>query len=252
VSGKDFSKMSVWKGSVADGQFGYALDFAGDHDADGIEDIVVGAPYEHWSGRGAYSGVVRVYSGATADLLKSFHGSWSANAAFGAALAGFADVNGDGIGDMLAGDPLYHELGSYQGAAWLLSGKDYVALAQVYGSGWPGTQGVPDLTASAKPVLCSTIDLQLENSQGTTTGGALLIGLLSAKIKTQMGGTVLVAPPWTIVPLVIPALGLSVPVDVLCDTTLAGMNLYLQALIWDSGASQGVAFSPGLWLQLGG
>jgi hypothetical protein len=111
---------------------------------------------------------------------------------------------------------------------------------------------VPDLTVSAEPVLCSTIDLQLENSQGTNTVGALLIGLSSAQIQTQMGGTVLVGPPWTIVPLVIPAQGLLVPVDVICDTTLAGVSVYLQALMSDSGASLGVAFSPGLSLTLGG
>jgi len=253
VSGKDFSKMHVWKGTVASSLFGYAIDFAGDQNADGNEDIVVGAPLEKGSGgSGAYSGVVRVFSGGTADLLKTYRGTWGANDIFGAAVAGFADVNGDGIGDVLAADPAYSGLGDDQGAVWLLSGKDYHAFAQVYGSGWPGTLGVPDLTVSAEPVLCSTIDLQLENSQGTNTAGALLIGLSSAQIQTQMGGTVLVGLPWTIVPLVIPAQGLSVPADVICDTTLAGVSVYLQALLSDSGASVGVSFSPGLWLTLGG
>src|SRR5262245_3916441 len=229
VSGKDFSKMYVWKGTVASGWFGYAIDFAGDQNADGIEDIAVGVPLERVSGgSGAYFGVVRVFSGATADLLRTYQGTWGANDVFGSALAGFADVNGDGIGDVLAADPAYQQLGDDQGAVWLLSGKDYHASAQVYGSGWPGTLGVPDLTTSAEPVLCSTIDLELQNSKGANTGGALLIGLSSAQIQTQLGGTVLVGPPWTIVPLLVPAQGLSVPVDVVCDTTLAGASVYLQ------------------------
>jgi len=47
-------------------------------------------------------------------------------------------------------------------------------------------------------------------------------------------------------------LGLSMPVAVLCDSQFAGLAIYLQVLEVDPGASQGVSFTPGLQLVLGG
>jgi hypothetical protein len=67
-----------------------------------------------------------------------------------------------------------------------------------------------------------------------------------------MGGTLLVAPPWTVVPVVIPKAGMNLQVEILCEPMVAGISVYLQGLVTDAGASQGFAFSPGLQLTLGG
>ena len=50
----------------------------------------------------------------------------------------------------------------------------------------------------------------------------------------------------------IPAAGLSVPYDVPLKLGFCGVSLYLQAFVFDPGASDSFAFTPGLELELGG
>jgi hypothetical protein len=126
------------------------------------------------------------------------------------------------------------------------------ARAQSFGSGWPGTIGTPSLGASAAPVICSTIDAIVTNSSGATTAAILLVGAGRASIPTTLGGTILVAPPWTIFSLVLPADGATIPAPIPCDAALVGVSVDLQVLESDAGASAGVSFTPGLELLLGG
>ena len=66
------------------------------------------------------------------------------------------------------------------------------------------------------------------------------------------GGTLLVAPPWLLVPLVLPAGGLALTEILPSDILLCGFELDLQALELDPGASHGISFTAGLKLLLGG
>src|SRR5262245_4157504 len=42
------------------------------------------------------------------------------------------------------------------------------AASTNYGAGWPGTSGVPSLTASSDPVLCAPIMVDVANSRGAS------------------------------------------------------------------------------------
>ncbi|MFO0984966.1 MAG: hypothetical protein U1E76_25095 [Planctomycetota bacterium] len=101
------------------------------------------------------------------------------------------------------------------------------------------------------PASRSTITLNVENSRGSLTAGVMLLGLSATSVPTALGGTLLVVPH-TVVPITIPGGGLALPLPVLCDSSLAGLAIYHQVLESDPGASQGVSFTPGLQLVLGG
>src|SRR5690606_30338866 len=88
-----------------DGQFGYAVAGVPDADGDGRGDLLVGAYQEEGAGQ-SYAGRAYVFSGATGVLL---HALVSPNPAFGrlfgSSVAGVPDVDGDGRGDLLVGEP---------------------------------------------------------------------------------------------------------------------------------------------------
>ncbi|MBI5503143.1 MAG: FG-GAP repeat protein [Deltaproteobacteria bacterium] len=91
-------------GSVPSGRFGEAVHGAGDVNADGYSDVVVGAPWNNE--RGSFVGKAFLYLGgptpptvAAADLFPDT----TASEEFGSAVAGIGDVNGDGFADLAVG-----------------------------------------------------------------------------------------------------------------------------------------------------
>ena len=89
---------------AAGSHFGAALSTAGDVNADGFADLIVGAP--------ALSGVgaAYVYEGSAdgvVDLADWASLGFNAGETYGAAVGGGGDVDGDGFGDVVIGAPLY-------------------------------------------------------------------------------------------------------------------------------------------------
>jgi hypothetical protein len=119
-----------------------------------------------------------------------------------------------------------------------------------FGSGHPGTLGVPSLTASAPPALGTTFGVQFASSTAGAAPAFVLLGDLSGYQPTVWGGVALVKEP-LLVPLVIPAGGFSFPYAVPSDTSWIGQSQVLQLVVADPGASAGLAFSPGLRLVFG-
>jgi hypothetical protein len=88
-------------------QLGYSVAAAGDVNADGFGDVIVGAPFN--DAAAGTAGRAYVYFGgsglafdSTPDLVLSGSG---AMAAFGTAVAGAGDTNGDGYADVIVGAP---------------------------------------------------------------------------------------------------------------------------------------------------
>jgi hypothetical protein len=106
------------------GHFGYQVGALGDADGDGMPDLAVGAPGEGTSGR------VYVFSGATSDTLYTLvHPTGSTQAAFGFAVVGAGDVDGDGRGDVIVGveaDGPPNAPTDLSGRAYVFSGADGV------------------------------------------------------------------------------------------------------------------------------
>jgi Tol biopolymer transport system component len=119
-----------------------------------------------------------------------------------------------------------------------------------YGAGWPGTLGVPDLTAQHDPVLGTAATVDVGNSAGVSTIALLAVGYARVNLPTTADGTLLVdAALWAVLPL--PSLGLSLAGSLPDDEALDGFVLDLQVLEADAGASHGISFSRGLELVLG-
>jgi Tol biopolymer transport system component len=120
-----------------------------------------------------------------------------------------------------------------------------VAASANYGAGYPGTNGIPNLSSSSGPVYGATTTLVIGNSSGAWTPALLAIGFGRASIPTRAGGTLLVDAPHFVVEA-IPPPGLSLPFTVPLDPALCGLVVDLQALELDPGASFGISFTPGL------
>ncbi len=98
-------------------QFGRWVSGVKDVDGDAVPDIVVGALGQD-VGSQVNQGQVFLFSGGTGEFLRSLDNPYQqTGSAFGKAVAGMGDLNGDGRGDILVGAPLQGQLQA--GAAFL-------------------------------------------------------------------------------------------------------------------------------------
>jgi hypothetical protein len=108
----------------ANSLFGFSVANAGDVDGDGRPDILVGQPFLTGGGatnRGrvvVYSGQSAVLNTTTATALFTFDGT-STTALLGRAVAGVGDINGDGIADIIFGEPMAAGGGENRGRAFV-------------------------------------------------------------------------------------------------------------------------------------
>jgi hypothetical protein len=97
LSGSDGSTIRSWSDATSV-NFGHSVAGAGDVDADGFADVLVGIPY--YSGIDSVRGRARVYSGRDGSALHTLDG-YAAAGRFGWAVDGLGDVNADGASDFL-------------------------------------------------------------------------------------------------------------------------------------------------------
>jgi len=128
ASAQDF--IAEYEGDAAGDRFGWALDGAGDVNADGVPDIIVGIPMDDTIGPDV--GAARVISGADGTTLHNFYGDFFFDE-FGYSVAGAGDVNNDGHADLIVGARYDDDNGADSGSAWVFSGADGALLHTFYG-----------------------------------------------------------------------------------------------------------------------
>jgi Tol biopolymer transport system component len=125
-----------------------------------------------------------------------------------------------------------------------------LASWSTYGTGYPGTLGIPTLLPRANPVFGSTLYVDASDSSGGWSVAFLILGASSASIPTSAGGDLLVAP--SLFELVgLPPGGATFFGEVPRDPALSGVSFFMQVLEQDPGALRNISFTPGLELVFG-
>lgn len=109
-------------------EIAWSLDTTADLDGDGVREVLSG---DIGSGDSRSAGRVRVVSGRTGEILRSSTGIW-ANSSTGYSVAGYDDIDGDGVDDHLVTtrEPLFDG-----GSVLVLSGADGTAVKRLTLSG---------------------------------------------------------------------------------------------------------------------
>jgi len=120
---------------AANSNFGSAIAVIGDLEADGVGDLVVGAPFQDNGGivgtpfqdNGGAVWILFMDEDGTVDQETEisdqeggFEGNLDDGDAFGSAVAGIGDLDADGINDIAVGAPLDDDGGNDRGAVWIL------------------------------------------------------------------------------------------------------------------------------------
>ena len=113
-SGSDGSLMFRVLGESSGDFFGNSVSGAGDVNADGTPDFIVGAIWDA-NDTGAFAGSASIFSGADGSLIHKLEGS--VNDFFGVRVSGMGDVNADGHADVIVG-----------AVQWLNNGTGYASV----------------------------------------------------------------------------------------------------------------------------
>jgi len=112
-SGLNGAVLHSFQGDTNGDFLGQSVSGAGDVNADGFADLIVGARFDTLPG--PQIGVVRVYCGQTGAPIYTIGGSAQAAAGFGFSVAGAGDFNNDGYADFLLGAPYHNTVGDDDG-----------------------------------------------------------------------------------------------------------------------------------------
>ncbi|MFC1688454.1 beta strand repeat-containing protein [Pseudomonadota bacterium] len=167
LSALDGSNGTVLNGVAAEDNAGQSVSAAGDFNGDGIDDLVVGAPYA--SNGAQYAGKAYVLFGSaqgvpSSPLNLSNSGLVITGAnlydSLGSSVSVAGDINGDGVDDLVIGAANSSLGASYAGATFVVFGNDQVL---------PSALSVSDLSGSNGFAILGT---SVYSSSGTSVSGA--------------------------------------------------------------------------------
>lgn len=200
-SGLSPSPVWIFESNQAGAHYGHAVATAGDTDADGYDELIVGAP--DWNnGSFADAGLAHVFRGSAFGPLNTpnYIGTVSqASARTGWAVGPAGDVNGDGYADVSFSAPWYSGSATDEGLVWVktgsaagISGTGWSELGGAAGAGWGYSVGsAGDVDGDGYPDLVAS-SVYWENSSSTASEGAAWLytgsasGLLAAAAQ-QIG-----------------------------------------------------------------
>ncbi len=135
-SGVDGSVLYTYQGNAAGRAVGFSVAGLGDINNDGFDDFAVGKPSATPSSLSAPgTGRITVYSGIDGSVIRAHVGV--AGSQMGEEIANAGDVDGDGVNDILAGQPRFQtnaSTGGSRGRTQVFSGADGTLLHTVTGT----------------------------------------------------------------------------------------------------------------------
>ena len=158
-SGANGDLIGTALGPPAATSFGYVLAAVGDVDLDGSPDFAAGpSPSDRH---------VRVYSGSTGALLRDFSGPISG---FGWSFDGIGDLDGDGAGEVLVGDPFVDGASTDQGVVHVFSGNTGAILHTLIAPIGQPSQRLGKSVSSIDDVDGDQVRDVVATSEGTAPG----------------------------------------------------------------------------------
>lgn len=187
-SGQSGEEIRTFVGSERLDRFGGAIADVGDVDADGTDDLLIGA--RRHSAAGLSAGRVYLFSGKSGDSLLTLDGH-ALFEQFGAAVAGVGDINGDNTPDFAVGAPESDEASGRGGCVYFYSGRNGSLLYrrqgevinQVLGCALAGCgdlneDGIPDLLAGSAG----------RSQAGRDAGAAYVLSGADASVVREFAG----------------------------------------------------------------
>lgn len=167
-------------GEAAGDHFGWSVDGAGDVNADGFADIIVGAYGD--STNGLESGGVTVFSGSDGAVVWRQHGA-AAGQRLGWDVCGAGDFDGDGHDDVLVGVPgfVHPQLAEF-GAARVFSGRTAQLLHEL----------PHDLSAYTCPFHCAVsgnLGFRVDATRASTSLGTSILTATSPEFRSVLSGS---------------------------------------------------------------
>ncbi len=182
-SGFDGSVLHMFNGDDADDHFGFSVSGAGDVNADGYADLIVGAFIDE--ANGFDTGSARVFSGFDGTVLYDLTGD-TVGDRFGISVSDAGDVNRDGYDDFIVGAYRDDDNGFNAGSARVYSGLDGSVLHSFFGTspsdelGFP-VAGAGDVNGDGYPDLI--LGARLDDDNGIDSG--------SARVHSGLDGSLL-------------------------------------------------------------
>lgn len=180
--------LRLWhsNGNAVHAEFGTALASLSDINADGIPEVVVGAPGQV-NGAGTDTGMVAVVSGAFIRTGSGMQFLWKSFGAahddfFGTAIGNVGDVTGDGFEDLVVGAPGVDLTAQGKvGRVYLLSGKTGAIVGGTYTGSLDGDQlgwsvaAVDDLNGDGRKDVI--VGVPYEDTNNLDAGAAAVLSM---------------------------------------------------------------------------